>query len=600
MNDKLLKSKIALKANRKYSNYLMVEECIKKSNNTTNPKLKTAILRNYTTELLTTVIAGEIALMDYIPVFYTADYNVIMQEVVNENSQLYSFNPDVIIVGIWLENISPKLCREFSSLNSTQVNNEKQRVIQEIQNIVNALKKKSKATILINNFVYPGMPSLGIFDLQSSCSQIQTINEINHELYNITKNFINVYIVDILSVFYKMGYDNAFDTKSWTIAQNPLTRNAMINVGIEYGKYLKCLHGKIKKCIVLDCDNTLWGGIVAEVGYNNVEIGDSYPGVCYSNLQKEILNLYNRGVIIALCSKNNEQDVLEVFKNNEQMLLKEEHIAIHKINWENKADNIRSIAKSLNIDLNSLVFVDDSAFECNLVKSEIPEVDVIELNMEISKYSEVIRNCGLFNSLTLTSDDRIRNQSYKDEKIRKNLKSISSSIDNYLADLEMSIIIKKNCIDNIPRISQLTQKTNQFNLTTIRYNEEEIKAYMMDNAWDVFDISLEDKISNLGIVGVAIVKYTNQYAEIDTFLLSCRALGRNIEDSLITVIAETAKNRQCKYIKAKYFITKKNSQVSNFYQKYGFDNIENNEKGTVWQGKDINIKLPAYLNFIAE
>lgn len=599
MEDNLLNSLKELKEKPTYTRYLFVEELLKE--NEFDKKIKIAVLRNYTTEMLTPVIAGEIASISYFPQIQTGDYDNIQQEILSENSNLFKFAPDFIILAIWLENISPKLVKEFNSLTQEKIELEKERIIEEVSVMVSRIREKSPATILLNNFIYPSTSSMGILDLQVANSQLQVINDLNKRLCELVPMYSNTYIVDINSVFYRLGYDNAFDKKAWAISKNPFTKLALIHVGIEYGKYIKTILGKIKKCIVLDCDNTLWGGIVGELGPYNIKLGENYPGICYKDLQREIVNLYERGIIIALCSKNNEADVLEVLRNNEEMVLKEDHLAAYQINWNDKASNVREIVQTLNIGIDSLVFVDDSEFECNLIKSQIPDIDVICLNGDSSTFTSKLRDCGLFNSLILTEDDKKRNKNYRAEFTRRKIKSNATSIEEYLASLDMKVAVRKNCQRDISRIAQLTQKTNQFNLTTKRYNEEQIRNFMLDEGYEVLDVSLQDKISDLGIVGVAILHYLNDVVEIDSFLLSCRAIGRNVEDILFKVSMEAALLKKCKYIHGMYFKTQKNQQVADFYKKFGVPLGEkDNQDNSVWSGLIPDVQKPNYIQIIME
>lgn len=597
MEDKLLKALRDLKEKKTYARYLFLDEILQE--NQIGHELKVAVLRNYTTEMLTPVIAGEIASINYMPRIQMGDYDNIQQEVLVEESNLYKFEPDIIILAIWLEHLSPKLCKEFNALTREQIEQEKERIISEVCAMISTIRQKSSAMILLNNFIYPSNSSMGILDLQMNNSQLQVISELNRRLYEVAHAQTNTYIVDFVSVFYKLGYDNAFDSKTWAISKNPFTKLALVHVGIEYGKYIKTLLGKSKKCIVLDCDNTLWGGLVGELGPYDIKIGENYPGICYENLQREVLNLYYRGIMVVLCSKNNEADVLEALQKNKEMIIKENHLATYQINWKDKASNIREIAEFLNIGLDSLVFVDDSEFECNLVKSQIPEIEVIHLNGDPSKYASLIRDCGLFNSLVLTEDDKKRNQNYRTEFIRKEIKKGASSIEEYLASLEMQVTVKTDCFEDINRIAQLTQKTNQFNLTTKRYNEEQIKKFMLNEDYEVIDINLEDKISDLGIIGVAILHFACESVEVDTFLLSCRAIGRNIEDALFKVGMENAHRRRCKFVYGRYNKTKKNEQVATFYKKYGVPQIEQDEEAnTIWQGLIPTIQVADYIKVV--
>jgi FkbH-like protein len=346
-------------------------------------------------------------------------------------------------------------------------------------------------------------------------------------------------------------------------------------IASENFKLIRAQRGLNKKCLVLDCDNTLWGGIIGEDGLGGIKLGSEYPGSAFKEFQQEILTLYHRGILLALCSKNNEADVWEVFDKHPGMVIKKNHIVASRINWDNKAQNLAAIAIELNISLDSLVFVDDSDFETNLVKQMLPMVEVIHLPKQHAiNYRAMIASCGLFDTLRLTEEDRKRGQMYKAESERNRLKQdASKNIDEFLRSLEMKVEIKLADHATTTRIAQLTQKTNQFNLTTKRYSEAEIGRFADDADMSVLYVKMSDRFGDLGIIGVAIVNHVEKNSELDTFLLSCRALGRGIETLLLdTCIAITQKKGR-EILTGQYVKTAKNGQVSDFYTKEGFECI---------------------------
>ena len=288
-------------------------------------------------------------------------------------------------------------------------------------------------------------------------------------------------------------------------------------------------------------------------------------------------------MILALCSKNNEADVLDVLRNHPDMLLRETHLATRQINWDDKATNLTRIAQELNIGLDSLVFVDDSAFECNLVREQLPQVQVLQLSSDPSTFVAQLSAGAYFDSLTLSAEDRERNEMYRDEVSRKRLQVSATSLEEYLARLELVAEISVPDDMAIPRVSQLTQKTNQFNLTTRRYSEGEIRAFVASPDADVFHLKLRDRVGDLGLVGVAIVRYLGARAEIDSFLMSCRAIGRGAEDALLAYLLNVAKARGCAHIAGVHITTKKNGMTADFYRRQGFQLVQEREEGTAWE-----------------
>ncbi len=592
-----------LNNDKSYKNYMLISNYINKHRGIIDDKssIRLAILRNFTVEPLVPVLEGEFLLEGFVPEIYVNNFDNINQDILNDNSDLYNFSPEIVIIIQWLEILAPELFQNYSMLDSERTNEIIERVICNIDNLINTYKSKSKAPLLINNFPITSFPTMSALDAQSSNSLTNIILKINSRLIDLVKKFSNVYIVDFFSIFLRFGFKDGFDKRNWYMASAPLGKNILIPLGQEYIKFLRFLKGKQKKCLVLDCDETLWGGIVGEAGFNGIQIGNNYPGICYKSFQYEILNLYNRGIILALCSKNNEHDVIEVLNKHDGMVLREEHFSTYQINWDDKATNIARIAKDLNIGVDSIVFMDDSEFECNLIKERLPEVSVINLPKFPSLYKEIINTCGLFDSIFITEEDRIRTKTYKDNIKRKKIYEESSSIDDYLSSLSMEVEIGKVSEINVARISQMTQKTNQFNLTTKRYTEEEILEFIRNND-DVFYLKVKDNISDMGIVGTVIIKYINEVAYIDTFLLSCRVIGRNVEYPFIEYVVKNAYKRGCSQINGRYNITSKNNQVSLLYKKLGFDLMHEDELGSSWRlmNKNLAISAPGYINVIVK
>jgi FkbH-like protein len=288
-------------------------------------------------------------------------------------------------------------------------------------------------------------------------------------------------------------------------------------------------------------------------------------------------------VILALCSQNNEAGVFEVLRTHPDIVLREENFATWQINWDDKVTNLKRIAHDLNIGLDTVVFVDDSQFECDLVREQLPEVAVLQLSSDPSSFPRKLRSMGYFDTLVLAAEDRERNRMYRDQAKRKHFCVSTRSLDEYLAKLEMVVEIGLANEMNIPRISQLTQKTNQFNLTTQRYTEGDIRTFTESSEADVFYLRLRDRISEMGLVGVAIAKYNGGQAEIDTFLLSCRAIGRGVERAQLVHVLNCARVRGCTHVLGRYLMTEKNGQVADFYSGHDFYLMAQNAKGSEWK-----------------
>lgn len=541
--------------------------------------LKIAFLRNITIDSIIPYLKFLCLKEDIKVNTYMGDYNNIFQNVVDTKSDLYRFNPDIIIICLKLETLAVRLFKSFSDLSSKEINEEAIRIVDYVDSILREIRKRSNATILLHNFEIPVYPSFGVYDYQHHSKQVNTIRKIDFDLLDIVSKYNSTYIVDIDMLKSTIGYLNFTDNRYWHIAKAPYTRKALKIIAKEYTKFIRILKGKNKKCLVLDCDNTLWGGIIGEDGINKIKIGKTYPGSAYLAFQQAILNLYDQGVILAICSKNNEQDVLEVLENHPDMILRKKHFISMRINWNDKVTNLREIANELNIGLDSLVLIDDSDFEINLVKKLLPEVEAVQLPKDPSSYRDLLNSSGLFDKLTFSKEDRMRSEMYMVEINRKEAKLQATNLEDYYKYLEMKVSINSADEFSIPRISQLTQKTNQFNLTTMRYSESEIKKLLESKDADVRYLHLKDRFGDSGIVGATILKYQGNDALIDTFLLSCRVVGRGVEEVFLKDCVNIAKKRSCEKIIGIYVPTGKNAQVEEFYKNHNFSLIEKNSNG---------------------
>lgn len=500
------------------------------------------------------------------------EYDNIFQEAVGHKDNLLDKETQCVLIFTKLDNLSWDLSRNYVALSRKQIKIEVNRIQEYTESVLAGIRKQTDAMVLWHGFELPAYPALGILDSQSPDGQQTVISSLNEYLRTSLKNHGNAYFVDLSLCLARLGINQFYDPRYWHIGRAPFTRQALREIAIEDFKFVRSLKGKTKKCLVLDCDNTLWGGIIGEDGLAGIKLAQTHPGSAYYEFQQEVLNLYNRGIILALCSKNNKEDVWEVFRKHPDMILKEKHISTAQINWRDKAANLRQIALDLNIGMDSLVFIDDSEFEVNLIRKVLPEVEVIHMPpARANEYRNILASCGLFDTLTLSAEDKKRGAMYKAEVARKNLKVQTTDIKTYLKSLEIVLEIRFADEFAIPRIAQLTQKTNQFNLTTKRYSETDIQTFANSDQSDVIYVKLKDRFGDSGIVGACILKYQDKKAIFDTFLLSCRVLGRGVEDAFMIQSLKLAKMRDCKVAIGEYYATRKNSQVSDFYTKQGFE-----------------------------
>lgn len=408
-------------------------------------------------------------------------------------------------------------------------------------------------------------------------------NELNKHLEASLKP--NMVLIDTDKIIAKNGIERSVDFRNYYSSKALYT----VDFFRAYAEHIKHLvfsiEGKTKKALIFDCDNTLWRGIIGEDGMEGIQMTSANAnGAVYEEVQFLAKELAAKGIIIGLNSKNNAADVDEVIEHHKGMQLTEDEIVIKRVNWKSKADNLKAISQNLNIGIDSLVFVDDSDFEINLIRELVPEVTTIQVPLKMSySYPDTVRKyMNLFHSNTHSKEDVARLKMYKDEQQRNTNKEEFTSIEEYLKSLQLQMGIYVDNEALVPRMAQLTQKTNQFNLTTKRYTVSEVDALVKSPAHLTFAFDVKDKFGEFGITGLAFVNLLGIEAEIDTLLMSCRILGRNLEFKLASEVIKKLHSIGVNKIHARYFRSEKNEQVSDFYDKFGLELVEEYENEKVY------------------
>jgi len=542
------------------------------------PLVRFTLLRNITLEpAIEPQLVIEAARAGLRAKLFIESFDNLQDVVFDSASSLYESSPDVVILALRLHALAPRMMQQFTSLNEQDINELCDSVLTRIELFLSAIRERSGALIVINSFEMARSAAYGILDPLMNAGQTAVIQSLNARLRAIVAAVSGAYIVDMDQLMLRIGYDRAVDDRYWHFGRAPYRFQLTRALAATYAKFARALKGKAKKCLVLDCDNTLWGGVIGEDGMAGIKLGSTNPDSAFVELHGAILDLYNRGVLIALNSKNNHDDAIEVFEKHPDSLLRPEHFVSTRINWHDKVSNLREIAAELNIGLDSLVFVDDSPFECQYVREALPEVETIELPKDPSGYANIIRDIGSFDSLALSDEDRRRSQMYRAESARDQLKSSAASMEQFLRSLDLRITVGRAGAFHVPRIAQLTQKTNQFNLTTRRYSESDIERMLSDPSWLVYFAELEDKFDRAGIIAVVLVKVDEAIAEIDTFLMSCRVIGRGVERALLSKVFEDVKALGVANLTGEYIPTAKNSLAAGFYEELGFTRRQETE-----------------------
>lgn len=499
------------------------------------------------------------------PKFYECDYGQYYEAVIFEDKSLYEFKPDFIYIHVSTENLK-------NLSNSTKYSKGKvKEEFNKLELIWKKINKHFNCPIIQDNFELPLFRSFGNYDISSEESKINFVSHLNSMITKATKKNNSLNICDRNYLSCKIGLSIWNDYSLWLSSKYSLSYKAITHLSYTISKIIESLLGRSKKCLVLDLDDTLWGGIIGDDGKEGVHLGkDTAIGEAYLDFQKYIKELKKRGIVLAICSKN-EFHIAKSGFDHPDSILKFSDFTVFKANWEPKSKNIYEIAEELNIGLDSLVFIDNNPFERDMVRKEFNgQVCVPEIGDDITTYRNIIDTSDLFCITQMSSEDIKRNDYYKDNKIRKKYLSNFDNYEDYLKSLNMSAEISSFKEIYINRITQLINKTNQFNLTTKRMSENEVKLSMNDKNKLSLYARLRDKFGDNGLVSLIQGIILKDELRIETWVMSCRVFKRTLEKSILYEFLKKAKEMNIKIVKGIYIPTSKNSIVSNLYEEMGF------------------------------
>lgn len=516
-------------------------------------------------------------------------FGTIEQQILDRSSSFYLFKPDIILLHLEAEWVLGDFYYDILSINEFErkikLDESKNRLTLLINSVINNLPG---AIIVIENFVMRGSSLLGILDQNISFGFDEIICELNLFLFALKRQYPDKLIINNYSgLISAVGRDNCFDDRLFYLAQNPFAKSFYPRLLRHYYSIIDSLLRPGKKCIVVDLDNTLWGGIAGQNQVEEFELGGPGIGGAYVNFQRALLNFYRKGILLAVCSKNNYEDSIEVIEKHPDMVLRKEHFAQIRINWLDKAENIKLIAAELNIGLESIVFLDENPAECEFVKQQLPAVEVIYLTGGPDNFIEQLLSVNSLNTVSLTKEDILRNKSITGNQSRKELELSSVNLDDYHKSLEMQAYIHINEPAHVPRIAQLLQRTNQFNLTQKLFSAEEIKLLISHGNYKIYSLRLIDKFGDNGIVLGAVIRCERYCWHIENIAMSCRTIGRSAETALLNTILKDAENDNIKTVQGLFQKTQKNMPACDFYKKHGFQPTSD----ICW-----SISLPAKLN----
>jgi len=546
-------------------------------------KRKVAFLRSYTIEPCVPLLTALARLHGVELEVKIGEFNSYAQDLIDPSSWLYAFEPDIVILAVQTRDIAPHLWAGQGGLSQDQAASQAAEVVSSLVSLIEPLRARSRASLIIQNLQEPSHPSDGVMDLRREAGQTEIIRTVNRGLALEARRHEGVYVLDYDALVARHGRERWTDEKKWLTSRSAVSADCLIHAAREYLRFVLPLAGRQSKVLVVDLDNTLWGGVIGEEGVHGIKIGSEYPGATFLALQRVMLNLADRGVLLAICSKNNEADAMEAFEKRSEMLLRASHFSAMRINWIDKAQNLRDIARELNVGLDSLAFIDDNPVERQRVRLELPEVQVVELPEDPAGYAAALLSSPTFERLAVTAEDRARGRYYAEQRERKQQESSAGSLEEFYASLHMRSEIVEVSPAVLARIAQLTQKTNQLNTTTKRYTESEVQSLANDPSWRLFGINVADKFGDNGLVGVVFLKIEEASVEIDTFLMSCRVIGRTVETAMLAQVCKIASSAGRSVVTGWFRPTKKNEPASQIYSTHGFEIATRDELGTLWR-----------------
>jgi FkbH-like protein len=540
--------------------------------------VRLALLADFATQHLVPILSALFARNGFRLEIYEAGYDSIDAEILDPGSALYAFAPRYVVILVASEKLKARLYRAEDRSNFAG------EAVARFTGLWDALKRNGTATVIQGNYVLPSERAFGNYEGKAEDSIGSIIADINHRLAGAARAANNVLLCDVDHIAADVGRRNWFDETLWAMAKGlcrlaylPLLAQSLVDIAL-------AAEGVVVKCVVLDLDNTLWGGVIGDDGLTGIALGDFDEGEAFVGFQRFLRELKRRGVILAVVSKNEQANALLPFREHPNMVLREEDISVFIANWENKADNIRLVQKVLNIGFDSMVFLDDNPFERGLVRQFLPDVIVPELPEDPALYLRTIASLNLFEATSYSAADRQRPGQYREEAQRELAKEVFTNIDDYLRSLDMTIKIERFTPFNLPRIAQLIQRSNQFNLTTKRLNEAACEALMKDEGhWLPFTVTLSDRFGDYGLISVVILRLLEQEIEIDSYLMSCRVLKRGVEQFVMNTIFAEAGRRGANRVVGRYRRSAKNEMVKDFYAGFAFEKLAEWENGdTDW------------------
>lgn len=501
---------------------------------------------------------------------FDADYDQIDAQLLDPESEFYQFKAQFALIYMCSEKLYCAFCE--TQQKSSFADN----VYQKIRSYWDLVNTHVQANIIQFTFAETDDRVFGNYASKTQSSFLYQVKKLNFLLMNGAQEVKNVFLMDLNYIEMQHGRTEVYDDKLYYIAKMPLSTAILPEVAKQVTDIVKAIFGHIKKCVITDLDNTLWGGVIGDDGLEGIQIGELGLGHAFEEFQMWLKELKMRGIILAVCSKNNEDTAKEPFLSHPEMVLKLNDFSMFVANWEDKASNIRYIQETMNIGMDSIIFLDDNPFERDQVRSMIPDITVPELPEDPAMYLSYLKSLNLFETASYSESDKDRTRQYQAESRRIVSRQQYQNYDEYLKSLGMVAVVKPFDKFQYPRIAQLTQRSNQFNLRTVRYTEAEIEALAADQHFLTLYFMLKDQFGDHGLISIAILKkQDDETLFMHNWLMSCRVLKRGMEEFIINQVIETARENGYRKVIGEYIQTPKNAMVKDIYAKLGFKELGN-------------------------
>jgi FkbH-like protein len=540
------------------------------------PRVKVALLSDASTQRLVPLLRALFARQRVEAEIYEAPFDAIELEVRNPQSGLYQFAPQFVVL---MNSVQAFRARFLSE--PTRAADFIPRTSDSMAKVWDAIQATRPTNVIQSNFVLPYERFFGNFDWKVAGSLYASVAELNLELARQARTRGSVLMLDVDSIASWLGRKQWFEDRFWDTAKYPCAPECLPHLANAIVSIVMAGLGRTVKCVVVDLDNTLWGGVIGDDGVDGIQINPHGDGEAFYRFQLYLRALKQRGILLAVCSKNDEANALVPFDKHPDMILRREDFAVFIANWSDKAVNIRRIREELNIGFDAMVFLDDNLFERNLVRELVPDVIVPELPEDPADYVRAISELNLFEATTFSAEDTRRADLYRVDAERRKEQAGFASLDEFLQSLDMRIVVERFDSFHLPRISQLMHRSNQFNLTTRRLSETECKALMDDPRWLPLYASLSDRLGDHGLISVVTAEVAGDELAIRDWLMSCRVLGRGVESFLMDRIVRHAVELGLARVTGTYVPTAKNGMVKDFFGQFGFVKTDDEQTGTI-------------------